>query len=458
MRFHAARAACLLALFAISMAPVVGHAGEGEKLFWFQVQEEYRARFATSYSSPTLYTDEESDHDVRLLVSSGIRDSSAHFRGYLSAGAWLDIDGQPSTGSPSALSSSYDLDSSLWLDVFSLYGEYHSKGILRLARVGRQAMEFGLPIVIDGALIELRPLAPAPWFDIFAFGGRSVHFFEADQGLLEDWVGSAGVVIRPVERLRLVVDYRFLLEETHIVEEIKDHTYGAEVWYAPLDWLSAKAYGRGIGANASHVGGATRLAWHELGLGVDLKVDSQVSELKEVNEVDNPYFAILGASLPHTRWGLDLWKSFSTSAGEYGIHAGWTGRANHEDEATFNRDYGKLYLLLEASDIGVKGPFVSLSVENHFANLTPTFDEEGVLTAGGAAGYKNHMLRAEAGSYYQRFKYDYYDDVQEYENVRTFFGSFSVKPIDWLSIRARYTMEQLDRDIHTVLFTLTQSY
>jgi hypothetical protein len=458
MGFHAARAACSLALFAIFMIPVAGQAGEGEKLFWFQFQEEYRARFASSYSSPTLHSDEESDHDVRLLVSSGIRDSSAHFRGYLSAGGWLDVDGRPAAGSPSVLSSSYDLDSSLWLDVFSLYGEYHSEGMLRLARVGRQAVEFGLPIVIDGAFLEVRPLAPAPWFDLFAFGGRSVHFFEAHQGLLEDWVGSAGAVIRPMERLRLVVDYRFLLEETHIVEELKDHTYGAEVWYAPLDWFSAKAYGRGIGSSASHVGGATRMAWHELGLGVDLKVDSQVSELREVNEVENPYFAILGASLPHTRWGMDLWKSFNTSAGDFGIHAGWTGRANHENETTFNRDYGKLYLLLEASDIGVKGPFVSLSVENHFANLTPTFDEEGVLTAGGAAGYRNRLLRAEAGSYYQRFKYDYYDDVQEYENVRTFFGSFSVKPVDWLSIRARYTMEQLDRDIHTVLFTLTQSY
>ncbi len=458
MGFNTTRAAIWLPLLAFLIAPVTGLAAEGEKLFWLQVQEEYRGRVASSYVNPNLYSDEESDHDVRLLVSSGIRDSSAHFRGYLSAGAWLDVDGRPATGDSTAFASSYDLDSSLWLDVFSLYGEYQSEGMFRLARVGRQAVEFGLPIVIDGALFEVRPLAPAPWLDIFAFGGRSVHFFEAGQDLLEDWVGSAGLVVRPARRLRLVVDYRFLLEETGIVEELTDHTYGLEAWYAPLDWFSAKAYGRGIGSEASHVGGATRMAWHNLGLGIDLKVDSQVSELREVNEVENPYFAILGASLPHTRWGLDLWKSFNTSAGDYGVHAGWTGRANHEDETTFNRDYGKLYLLVEASDIGIKGPFVSLTVENHFANLTPTFDEEGVLTAGGAAGYRNRAVRAEAGSYYQRFKYDYYDDVKEYENVRTFYGSFSVKPLDWLSVRARYTLEQLDRDLHTVLFTLTQSY
>ena len=458
MGSHATRAICLLAFVALLVTPAISRADDGDKLFWFQIQEEYRGRFATAYGQPNLYTEEESDHDLRLLLSGGIRDQSAHFRGYLSAGAWLDLDGQRPAGAPSALASSYDLDSSLWIDAFSLYGEYHSEGLLRLARVGRQAVEFGRPIVIDGAFVELRPLAPAPWFDFFVFGGRSVHFFEAEQGLLEDWVGSAGAVVRPMERLRLVLDYRFLMEETEIVEELQDHTYGAEVWYAPLDWFSAKAYGRGIGSEASHVGGATRLAWDNLGLGLDLKVDSQVSELREVNEVDNPYFAILGASLPHTRWGMDLWKSFSTAAGDYGIHAGWTGRANHEDETTFNRDYGKLYLLLEASDIGIKGPFMSLSVENHFADLTPTFDEEGVLTAGGAAGYKTSLLRAEGGSYYQRFKYDYYDDVQEYENVRTFFGSFSVKPLDWLRIRARFTMEQLDRDLHTVLFTLTQSY
>lgn len=458
MRFHATRATFWLLFVALLATPLAGHAGDGEKLFWFQIQEEYRGRFSSSYTNPNLHTDKESDHDARLLISGGIRDSSSHFRGYLSAGAWLDVDGQPAKGTPSAFASSYDLDSALWMDLFSLYGEYHSEGAFRLARVGRQAVEFGLPIVIDGAFLEMRPLAPAPWVDLFAFGGRSVHFFEADQKLLEDWVASAGAVIRPMERLRLVLDYRFLLEETEIVDELQDHTYGAEVWYAPLDWFSAKAYGRGIGADASHVGGATRMAWDGLGLGLDLKVDSQVSELREVNEVENPYFAILGASLPHTRWGMDLWKSFATSAGDYGIHAGWTGRANHEDATTFNRDYGKLYLLLEASNIFTRGPFVSLSVENHFADLTPTFDEEGLLTAGGTAGYKNQLLRVEAGTYYQRFKYDYYDDVQEYENVRTFYGSFGVKPLNWLNIRARYTLEQLDRDLHTVLFTLTQSY
>ncbi len=458
MGFHLLRACAFVALLTLIAAPVEALAGDGDKLFWFQVQEEYRGRFATGYESPSLYTDEESDHDARLQLSSGIRDASGHFRGFLSAGAWVDLDGQRSEGAPAALSSSYDLESSLWLDVFSLYGEYHSDGWLRLARVGRQVVEFGLPLTVDGALLEVRPLAPAPYFDLFFFGGRSVHFFEAEQAIFEDWVASAGVVIHPLHKMRIVMDYRFLMEDTEIEEGIVDHSYGAEVLYAPLDWLYLKGYGRGITDAFSHTGAAARMAWYDLGLGVDLKVDSQLAELREVNEVDNPYFAILGASMPHTRWGLDLWKSFSTSAGEYGLHLGWTGRANHKDESAFNRSYGKLYCLFEASDIGVKGPFVSLSLENHFAEVAPTFDQEGVLTAGGSAGYRNALLRAEAGSYYQRFKYDYYDDVQEYENVRTFFGAFTIKPLDWLSVRARYTFEQLDRDVHTVVLTLSQSY
>ena len=162
MGFNATRATFWLALLALLSAPLAGRAGEGEKLFWFQIQEEYRGRFASSYGNPNLYSDRESDHDVRLLVSGGIRDASAHFRGYLSAGAWFDVDGQPAKGTPSAFASSYDLDSSLWMDVFSLYGEYHSAGAFRLARIGRQAVEFGLPIVIDGAFLEIRPLAPAP--------------------------------------------------------------------------------------------------------------------------------------------------------------------------------------------------------------------------------------------------------------------------------------------------------
>jgi hypothetical protein len=457
MRHHPLRVATL-ALIAALLAPLPLRAGDGDKLFWFQAQEEYRGRFTTGYQDPALYTDEEADHDLRLYLAGGVRDAADRFYGNLSLGAWFDVDGQRPSLAPAALGSLYDLDSSVWFDVFSLYGEYHSTGFMRLARLGRQTAEYGLPATFDGAHVELRATAPAPYLDLFLYGGRTVHFFEADADLFEDWVAAAGAVVRPMERLRLVLDYRFTMEDTNVTEGLKDHTYGLEALYAPLDWLSVKAYGRGISDAFSHAGGAARFAWYPLGLGLDLKVDSQLAELREVNELDNPYYAILGASMPHTRWGADLWKSFDTGAGTYGLHLGWTGRANHEDESTFNRNYGKLYCLFEARDIGVKGPFLSLSVENHFADVTPTFDEEGVLTAGGSAGYQDKLMKAEAGTYYQRFKYDYYADVQEYENVRTFYGAFTFKPLDWLGIRAHYAYEQLDRDIHTVLFTLSQSY
>ena len=73
-------------------------------------------------------------------------------------------------------------------------------------------------------------------------------------------------------------------------------------------------------------------------------------------------------------------------------------------------------------------------------------------------GYKNRFIRAEAGTWYQRFKYNYYRDVQEIDDVRTVFTSVTWKALDWLSVRARYQYENLeDRDMHTVFLTLTQS-
>lgn len=452
-------AVSLGAASAASAAPSEG--GEvTSKPFWFHFLEEYRFRTSMEHLSADpdtgLYGEEESDQTVRLYGVGGYRNAADSFRADLAFGAWFDVDGTVDEGNPTNYAAIYDTSSHIWADVYTLTGEYRTRGTLQHLRLGRQVSEHGLPATFDGLSADIS--AGTPMLNFFAFGGRTVHFFEAETELFEDIIASAGAVIRPLPSLRLVADYRFMMEDTTVKEGLQDNSYGLTAWVHPLSWLYLKAHGRGINDAATHAGLLAKLEWTDLDLGFQLGADSQLATLKEISELENPYFAILGPSQPHTRYNMSLWKGFQTKAGTYTIFGGWDGRANHEDETPFNRDYGKLYLMLAAQDIGIKGPFCQVALENHFADVVPTFGEEGMLTAGGSAGFNNGFLKAEAGSYYQKFKYNYYQDVNEYEDVRTYFGAFSIKPLPWLAVRARYVFENLDRDQHTVFFSLTQTY
>jgi len=427
---------------------------------WFHFLEEYRFRTSSQSDSTTLYGDEEQDNVVRLYGVGGFRDAADRFRADVALGAWFDVDGGPGQDEAANFASIYDTSSDFWFDVYNLTGEYRSTGLLQHVRLGRQVSELGRPVTFDGLSLKLR--AGSPLLDFFLFGGRTVHFFETDADLFEDYVGSGGAVIRPLSSLRLEADYRFAMEDMALADETRDeyvdHSYGLTAWLHPADWLYVKAYGRGITDTFSHAGLATKLEWTDLNLGLQIGADSQLADLRDITELDNPYFSILGPSQAHTRWNASVWKDFPTSAGVYTASLGWDGRANHDSESAFNRDYGRLYLMLAARDIIVAGPFLQVALENHFAEVAPSFGDEGLLTAGGSAGYDRGWLRVEGGSYYQRYKYDYYRDVKEMEDVRTYFGALSVKPLSWLAIRARYQFENLDRDQHTLFFSLTQTY
>ena len=471
----------LLLLLLLALPLNAAEDDDSERLFWLHAVEEYRGRFAVgsgaiessgqTAGTEDLTREDEADHDLRLYLEGGARDRKDRFSGRLSVGLWWDMDGVADHGF-STLGSMRD-GHAFSPEVYSLFGEYHAspqagrRAFWRLARAGRQTAEHGLPVTFDGASVRLRPWAP--YVDLFLFGGRTVHFFETDADLFEDFVASLGAEIRPLRDVRLVLDYRLNLEDQTLIagadlndavrDSVEDHGYGLAAWYRPARWARLKAYGRGLNDDFSHAGGAGRLLCEKLDMGLDFKLDTQFVTLDEVNEMLNPYYAVMGQSQPNLRWKADLYKNFDTRKGDYAVHAGWSGRTVLEDEeGPFNRDFGRLYLVAAASDIGVKGPFVSLAFDAHFTGLSPEFDGEGFLTAGGSAGYKNKKLKAEAGTYYQRYKYRYYQQVDEIADVRTYFGSVSYKLTDWLKAKVKYEYEQFDWDVHTVIFSLAQHY
>ena len=375
----------LLAVLAALLAASPAAAAEGEsakaRAFWFNVVEEYRFRMVGEGTTDGLYGASEQDHDLRLFGAGGWRCPRDRFMTNVSMALWVDLDGV-SEGEPSTLASMYD--DVARVDIYSAYAEYHSKSWLREIRLGRQNAAYGIPVTFDGIHARFRPV---PVLDIFLFGGHTWHFFETDDDSWDDWMASGGVSILPLEGLRIDLDYRFTMEDIGLQEAWIDHSYGGTLWYNPLPWLYMKANARGIADEFSHVGMHVRLQFDRIHMGARLGADSQLVTIRELNELDNPFFRVLGESLPHTRWEAALWKAFPAgNAGTYTIEGGWQHRAVHETETEFNRDHGKAYLLFTAEDIGVDGPFIQAAVEAHFAKITGSTGDEGLITAGGAVG------------------------------------------------------------------------
>jgi len=448
--------------------------GAGGERKWFldgHASEEYRFRHVTSAevgritSSGEIISGQnvpaENDHDLRFFLGGYLWESGDNFAADLAAAAWVDLDGTAGEGQPSAVAEVDDYEAPhAWqdaFDVYSLYAEYHSAGWLALARGGRQTSEHGRPITFDGATLTFRAIDPH--LDLVLFGGRTVHFFDLGQGLFEDWVASAVAVVRPVPPLRLELDYR-LASETSIAENrITDHSYGLTAWLTATHWARAKGYVRGLDDALSNAGGGVLLEWSEAELGFEAGADAQLVTLREINERDDPYFAVLGESLPHVLVKADLWKDLTTELGVYSLHAGWNGRLLTAGEPTmFNRDYGRIYLWFQATDIAIDGPFANLVGEYNYTHRETGLGDDSLFAIGGSLGWDWKIVRAEAGSYYHRYKYTYFLDAEELAHVRTYFGELEYEPLEWLSIRVRYEYDQLDRDIHTLMLKLTQVY
>ena len=427
--------------------------------------EEYRLRIAshTLPSSGPLAdppaANQQVDQRMRLQADAQVDGMNEHFRGLFSGALWWDLDGAPQQGTPNLFATQYDR-SNPWVAPYSLSAEWRNEKVLDHARVGRQATEHGLPLTFDGASLGLRPFG-RPLL-LYAFGGRTVHFFETVPNLFENWVASTGAVIRPSPTVQLELDSRLVQErvpdwETAQRIRITNFSYGLAAT-TKSEFLYSKAYARGIDNRVSHAGGALLVQLPSARLGFDARVNAQLVTLGEVVESENPFYSMLGPSLPYARFKFEAWKEFPLDERTtWSVHAGWRGRQLlGVDEQPFNRNSGGIYLHTRIDDLIRKGIFVGGTAE---WNYVPRAMQEGWLLAfGGSAGYTGSIIKTEVGTYYQRFKINYYQQPEELFNSRTIYGSLAYRVATWLELRARYDFEILDRYLQSFFLSARQDF
>lgn len=431
----------------------------------FSLLEEYRLRIA-SHALPsegplgaTLQTNQASDQHLRLMADGQVTGLDDHFQAEFSGALWFDLGGPSAPGTASLFATQYD-NAQPWAAVYTLSAEWQEHKTLDYVRVGRQPSEHGLPLIFDGASLAVRTFGRK--LKVFGFGGRTVHFFETTPGLFENWVASTGAVLRPSSGSAIELDTRIIREQTLNVDRsqwdyITNHSYGLSVSMGS-ETLASKVYARGIDRHPSHVGGSFLFQDESLGLGFDARVHAQLVTLGEVVESENPYFSLLGPSLPYVQFRLESWKDFRVGRRtNWSFHLGWRARqVVGAAEQPFNRDSGAIYLSTRLDDLLLKGLFVGGILECDY--VPRDFERERMLTLGGSAGYANRLFKAEVGTYFQQYKLIYYQSAEELHNARTVYGSLSYRLAQWLELRARYEIDIFDMYLQSFFLSARQDF
>ncbi len=438
-------------------------AGSWTADFW--LTQEYRYRSAGSATVSTASPlgapapSPVADQDLRLTVDGSIVGLRERAVATLSAAVWFDVDGHTPRGEADLFGDSQDFTQPLAV-VYALTAEWRrSRPVERIA-LGRQQALHGLPVTFDGGALDLRFWERR--LSCFGYGGRTVHFFEAEAGFFENWLAGGGVGLRLGQHVQVEADSRYLHETILSAAaapgpRVNTNSYGLSVT-GRWDELQGKLFARGMNHSFSHLGGSAHLQLPSAGLGMDGHATVQLVPLGEIAESEAPFYSMLGNSLPHLRARLEAWKDLRL--GEQvglALAVGTRLRQLLRDQPTrFNRNMNVLYLRGDLNDLGRKGVFASVTAEWNLP--TQTGDATSFLTVGGALGYASRRLRAEAGSFYQRFKINYYRDVEELQHARTVYALAGYRVLPRVELRGRYVLEIVDRTLHAAYLTLREDF
>jgi len=427
--------------------------------------EEYRFRRASHVLAQTgplgeaAAVDDQLDHRLRLHADAQVDGMDDHFLSLLSGAMWWDINRAPPAGTADLFASQYD-GSRVWVAPYVLSAEWRDAGVLDHIRLGRQDTEHGLPLTFDGASLGLRPFGPA--LLLYGFGGQTVHFFETTPGLLENWVASIGGVLRPTPVWQFELDARAVQDQVDgplqtSPVDLTTYSYGLTA-STRTETITAKAQLRGIDEQLSHAAGTMLFYAPSAHVGIDTEIYAQLVTLDEIADSENPFYSLLGPSLPYVRHRFELSHELELPDDALWTNVlGWRGRrvVGHAEQP-FNRNAGVVYLHTRIDDVFTPGLFFGATAEWDYVPSSPK--EAWLLAGGGTAGYDGRRIMTEVGTYYQRYKINYYQRVEELHNARTVYGSLGYRVASWLELKGRYELEIVDRYLESFFLSARQYF
>lgn len=313
-------------------------------------------------------------------------------------------------------------------------------------RIGRQSGTRDEPVFFDGIAADM---SVTRTLNLSIYGGTAVHFYEIDEDWGSDTLAGAGLDYFPFRKTRFSLDYLYARDkrDSTLATDQKDNLTSIKIRQHFSPFLRAMAALRHVNGDSRDMKARAIKAFPSMDMEVSLSYFRQFRTQNELSNELASYYDVLGQSDPFQSLDVKIRKFLGP---RYAIDLGYFSRELTKDQAesAFNREYRRAFAVLDAMDVFYDGLSLSLIGE-----YWETGDKE-YTAAGFDAAYHRKQDKKSAkinvGTYFSLYKYDYYFQLGEREQVRTFYVSGKTPLTTALSVKARYEYEDSIENYHSL--------
>jgi hypothetical protein len=319
-------------------------------------------------------------------------------------------------------------------------------------RIGRQAGTRDEPVFFDGVAVDAAVLKGV---SLTAYGGAAVHFEELEYSWGDDSIGGAGVDISPTFNSVLSMDYLYIHDKRDFFgfESQEDNLISLKIWQRFARFLSSMARLRYLNDNARDLRVRAAGVFPDSGFEISTGYFRQFGEEAEHSNEESVYYDIVGTTSEFQSFDIKLRKFLGE---HYAVDLGYYDRRliDGGDESSFNRDYSRIYASFDVADLLMRS--LTLSLTGEYWKTGDSTYRSGGLDATYVLKRRGRKGKLSAGTYYSLYKYDYYGERGERDDVRTYYARAVLPIAGHFSTDGKYEYEDGGDDFHS--FTLGVRY
>lgn len=330
--------------------------------------------------------------------------------------------------------------------LYHAYANYRTScGLVEQVRIGRQHIDAGELLRVDGVHVTMRPQGEGSSLRVTAFGGVPAHLFEASpEG---DVTGGVGLVAEPWYGGEVKLDYAYIQDQNDYYGTPHANLGTLEV----RQRLSGCVNLRGVYQQLNE--DPRTLAFY--GNWVDIERDVSVrasfrSQLDDeeatVYDID-PYYAILQELEPYWDGQVAVAKGLG---GRWTVEAGVAARElwDQDDEGTFNREYERIWATVSSWRWPCRDVHVALTGEFWHDQSIDQWTE----SVGGEVEWNpSSRFRLVGGMDYALYRTDIYADAERYDNYGYYLKA-RYRPNDRWNLDLSVRIDDDDYDTYVTIW------
>lgn len=304
--------------------------------------------------------------------------------------------------------------------------------------MGRQAGTRDEQVTFDGIAMDIRPVSS---MNVTLYGGAAIHMYEIGRTETDDTVAGAGLDVYPTASTGISLDYATLKDTRNSLEMVdaRDKLLSVKLWqrFTP----SMKATVRYRFENGEDRDLNVRLLGSFPGFGAEIGAGyfRQFETQAEQSNALSPFVDVVGQSDPYQSYEVKLRQFFGK---RYALDLAYFKRelTGNAVPGAFNREYSRSAAGFEVSDMFIANLSLTLSGDQ-WRSPAQNFTSGGA-EIGYSFGTTGSMARINTGTYYSLYKYDYYLQLGERTNVRTYYVNTKVPVVKQVALNLGYELER----------------